>query len=98
MQNTTIEDNVVLGQPAGDQAVAISLVETEIFASPQMRVWVWPEGPFVMSAPEVEVAEAVINSVARPVLRSIQDVRLSASASHWLTRVQLACAPGRQTV
>ena len=77
MQNTTIEDNVVLGQPAGDQAVAISLVETEIFALPRMRVWVWPEGPFVMTEPDVGVARAVITSVARPVLQSIQGVRFS---------------------
>ena len=75
VQNTTFDGNVVNGEPAGDQEVAISLVDTEILASPRMRVWVWPDGPFVMSAPEVEVAEAFIIDFARPLLRAIQEAR-----------------------
>ena len=77
VQNTTFEGNVVYGEPAGDREVAISLVDTEVYASPRMRVWVWPEGPFVMTAPDVGVAENVTINFARPLLRAIQDVRPS---------------------
>ena len=76
MQNTTIEDNVVYGQPAGDQAVAISPDRTEVFSSPRMTVWQWPDGPTVMSDAQTEIADAVITNVARPELASIQSVRL----------------------
>ena len=79
VQNTTFEGNVVNGEPAGDREVSISLVETEIYASPRMRVWVWPEGPFVMTEPDVGVAETVTINFARPLLRAIQDVRPSIS-------------------
>ena len=75
VQNTTFVDNVVYGEPAGDRAVAISPNRTEIVASPRMRVWLWPDGPFVMTDPNVGIAESIITVTARPILQSIQDVR-----------------------
>lgn len=75
MQNTTIEDNLILGSPAGDMAVGISPNGTEVYASPQLTVWQWPDGPFTMSDPQTSVAEAVIENIARPELASIQSVR-----------------------
>ena len=77
VQNTTFDGNVVNGEPAGDQEVAISMVKSEVYASPRMRVWVWPDGPFILSAPDVKVAEAVIMDFARPLLRAVQEARPS---------------------
>ena len=75
MQNVTFEGNVVLDQPAGDQAVAISS-GTELLASPQMRVWQWPEGGYTTSSPNgTNTASALIGS-ARQALRSVQEVGL----------------------
>ena len=85
MQNTTIENNVVYGEPAGDQAVAIT-ASTEMVSSPRMRVWVWPDGPFAMSDENVAVANSIITAVARPVFQSIQAVRLlTPSTATWVS-------------
>ena len=76
MQNVIAEDNVVLGAPAGDQAIAIAGGPngTTAFSSPRRRVWQWPHGPFNETRPEEDEAETLISTVARPELRQVQAV------------------------
>eukprot|EP00892_Ulva_mutabilis_P000474 jgi/Ulvmu1/10427/UM062_0023.1 len=74
--NMTVENNVVLGEPAGDRAVAIQPSGTEVLASPQMTVWQWPNGPFMPSDPErVAVAEVLLTSEMRPLLEALLDIQ-----------------------
>lgn len=70
-----IEDNVVLGEPAGNQAVSISPNGTEAYASPRLELWQWPDGPAVMSDEDTSIARFIIENIARPQLETIQNVR-----------------------
>lgn len=61
MQDVTFENNLVYGQPAGFQEVAIqqaSIVDgpaAVAYASPKVQVWPWPAGPATQ-------AESISNS------------------------------------
>lgn len=74
MQNVTIEGNEVLGEPAGVRAIGIDPYGTEVFASPRIEVWQWPQGTPVLSNPDTAVAENVIINIARPQVETILEV------------------------
>lgn len=74
MQDVSIEDNIVLGKPAGSKAISVSKTRTELYASPPMEVWQSYSGPAVSSGP-FTIADSAIDNQARPRVQFILDVR-----------------------
>lgn len=74
VQNITIENNTVNGEPVGNRAVAAEPEDVDIFASPQRAVWEWPNGPPRQSFPNTSVAEIAVN-IAREELKAMRVVR-----------------------
>lgn len=54
IQAVAFGNNIVYGQPAGDQTVAVAKgpPPATAYAVPQMTVWQWPGGPAVPTEPE----------------------------------------------
>ena len=74
----------MFGAPAGDQAIAVAPGPngTTAFASPRLRIWQWPDGPFNETRPDVDEAGTLIRTVARPELLQVQAVRFIMHVHH----------------
>lgn len=85
VQDVVIEDNVINGQPAGNQAIAVArgAQRDTAYAEPRTSVWQWPGGPTIPTAAEGATAAFLEGTVA-PVaaaLRSAQQVRRCSAVS-----------------
>lgn len=85
MQDVEFEDNVLEGEPAGDQTVAVAPGPngTEVFSRPVRQVFQWPDGPFTATQ---NVTEGFLSGTVAPV------------EDQWRTRLAVRALPPVQSL
>lgn len=88
MQNITIENNTVNGDPAGNRSVSADGSDTrDVLASPLLELWNWPDGTVIQSFDDTRLAEFYMY-IASSELEEVQQVRSVTDISCGTTRRQ----------
>jgi len=90
-QGVSFKGNIVRGEPAGDQTVAVASAKPRpaVYAEPRMRVWRWPGGPTTLTKPVSVTSKFRDKQVKRVVagMRTAQKVGTSTFADTRLSNV-----------